>query len=381
MTISAVGFADPAKFNGDAAAAGSEARADARRQLVEKALALYVSSDSLNSNYQWVRDKFLPRSGEFIKTTFSEDAPQLGKDGLVVTTTRASISVRDVQKSINQMSEKERIQFIRNNGDPRISVQVLINNADTAQALPPARSQLAENVIKERIKSFGFRTWSNEGETRTGPEAKAADFHIVGEVKVKQLSVKLAASGLTITKTALTSWTIKAIDKLTGEEIYNSTKLPKSTSWPTEDAALADIGKQVGDEFSKNFFLEHFNFRSQKIKLSISGLPDAAASAAVLHELGSLRVVLDAQPAGDHEYQIELPEGSASDLIAEGVLKPLNAKLGQACFALGAVSGQAVGVTFAAACAQETVRGKMDTAPPAGLLSAPPARRKSLLSA
>jgi serine/threonine-protein kinase len=299
----------------------------------------------------------------------------------VVTTTRASISVRDVQKSINQMSEKERIQFIRNNGDPKISVQMLINNADTAQALSPARSQLAENVIKERIKSFGFRTWSNEGETRTGPEARAADFHIVGEVKVKQLSVNLAASGLTITKTALTSWTIKAIDKSTGEEIYNSTKLPKSTSWPTEDAALADIGKQVGDEFSKNFFLEHFNFRSQKINLRISGLPDANASTAVLHELGSLRVVLDAQRAGDYEYQIELPEGNASDLIAEGVLKPLNAKLGQACFALGAVSGQAVGVTFAVACAQEAVRGKMDTAPPAGLLSAPPARRKSLLSA
>ncbi len=381
MTISAVGFADPAKFNGDAAAAGTEARADAKRQLVEKALALYVSNDSLNSNYQWVRDKFLPRSAEFIKTTYSEDAPQLGKDGLVATTTRASINVRDVQKSLNQMSEKERIQFIRNNGDPKISVQMLISNADTAQALPPARSELAENVIKERIKSFGFRTWSMEGETKTGADARAADFHIIGEVKVKQLSAKLAASGLTITKTAMTSWTVKAVDKSTGEEIYTSTKLPKSTSWPTEDAALADIGKQVGDEFSKNFFLEHFNFGSQKIALTVTGLPDAAAGKALLRELGSLRVVLDAQPAGDNAYQVELPNGSAPDLIAEGVLKPLNAKLGQACFALGAVTSNAVGVTFAAACAQEAVRGKMETAPPAGLLSAPPARGKSLLKA
>ncbi|HTN27398.1 MAG TPA: protein kinase, partial [Burkholderiales bacterium] len=41
LTISAVGFADPAKFNGDATAAGVEARADAKRQLIEKALALY----------------------------------------------------------------------------------------------------------------------------------------------------------------------------------------------------------------------------------------------------------------------------------------------------------------------------------------------------
>ena len=94
----------------------------------------------------------------------------------------------------------------------------------------------------------------------SGPEAKAADFQIIGEVKVKQLSAKLAASGLTITKTALTSWTVKAIDKGTGEEIYTNTKMPKNTSWATEDAALADIGKLVGDEFSKNFFLAHFSF-------------------------------------------------------------------------------------------------------------------------
>ncbi len=381
LTISAVGFADPAKFNGDAAAAGVEARADAKRQLVEKALALYISGDSLDSNYQWVYDRFLPRSGEFIKATLSEDGPQLGKDGLVATTTRAVIKVREVQKSLNQMSEKERIQFIRNNGDPKISVQMLISNADTAQALPAVRSQLAENVIKERIKSFGFRTWSVEGEARTAPDAKAADFHIVGEVKLKLLSARLQASGITVTKTALTSWTVKAIDKATGEEIYNSSRLPKNTSWATEDAALADIGKLVGDEFSKNFFLAHFNFGSQKINLVVSGLADAAFSRALLRELRSLRDVLDAQPTGDGAYQVELPEGSAANRIAEGVLKPLNAKLGQTCFALGAVSGKSVGVTFNPVCAQDAVRGKFETTPPAGLLSAPPARGKSVLKA
>ena len=379
LTISAVGLADPAKFNGDAAAAGSEARADAKRQLIEKALALYVSSESINRNYQWVQDRFLPRSGEFIKATLAEDAPQLGKDGLIATTTRATIKVRDVQKSLNQMSDKERVEFIRNNGDPKIAVQMAISYADTAQAVPSARSQLAENAIKERIKSFGFRTWSIEGETRTGPEAKSADFHIVGEVKVKQLSAKLAASGLTITKTALTSWTVKAIDKASGEEIYINSKMPKNTSWATEDAALADIGKLVGDEFSKNFFLAHFSFGAQNVNLTVDGLPGADSAKALLRELKSLRGVLDAQLVGDKAFRLELPEGSAGDLIAEGVLKPLNAKLGQSCFALGAVSGQTVGVTFNAACAPEAVRGKLESAPPAGLLQAPPARGKQIL--
>jgi tRNA A-37 threonylcarbamoyl transferase component Bud32 len=378
MAISAVGFADPAKFNGDAAAAGAEARADARRQLVEKALAIYVSGESLDRNYQWLYDNFLPRSGEFIKTTLSESGPLLGKDGLVSATARATIRVRDVQKSLNQMSEKERIQFIRNNGDPKISVQMLISNADTAQALPAGRSLLAENVIKERIKSFGFRAWSIEGETATGPGAKPADFHVVGEVKLRQLSARLAASGLTITKTALTSWTLKAIDKATGEEIYSSTTLPKSTSWPTEDAALAEIGRLVGDEFSKNFFLEHFNFGSQKISLVFDGLPGAATSKALLRELRSLREVLDVQSAGDNGFLLELPEGSAADLVSEDVLKPLNAKLGRACFALSAASGTTVTVSLGAACASEAA-ARMETAPPAGLLSAPPARSRSVL--
>jgi len=379
LTISAVGLADPAKFNGDAAAAGAEARADAKRQLIEKAVALYVSHDSLNKNYQWVQDKFLPRSAEFIKTTIAEDAPALGKDGLVAITTRATIRVKDVQKSLNQMSDKERIDFIRNNGDPKIAVQMVISYAESAQAVPPTRSQLAENAIKERIKSFGFRTWSTEGETRTGPEANAADFQIIGEVKVKQLSAKLAASGLTITKTALTSWTVKAVDKATGEEIYTNTKMPKNTSWPTEDAALSDIGKLVGDEFSKNFFLAHFSFGAQNVNMQVSGLPGPDSAKVLLRELKSLRGVLDAQLAGDNAFRLELPEGGASDLIAESVLKPLNAKLGQACFALGGVSGQSINVTFAQACAQESVRGKFETAPPAGLLAAPPARGKAVL--
>ena len=93
--------------------------------------------------------------------------------------------MRAVQKSLNQMSKEERIEFIRNSGDPKISVLMAIRNADTAQALPPERSHLAENVIKERIRSFGFRVWAPDGEIKPGPDAKPADFQIQGEVRVK----------------------------------------------------------------------------------------------------------------------------------------------------------------------------------------------------
>jgi serine/threonine-protein kinase len=383
MIISALGLVNPndPRFNGDAAAAQAEARADAQRQLVEKALALYVDKRSLEKNYGLIEAKLLSRPGSFIKTVLQESAPTAGKDGLIAAQARAAIKIRDVQKSLNQMSREERIEFIRNNGDPKIAILMAIRNADTAQALPPNRSQLAENVVKERIRSFGFRVWSAEGETKTGPNAQTADFEIHGEVRVKQLSARLAASGITVTKTALTSWTVKAIDKATGEEIYLNTVSPKGRSWATEDQALADIGKLVGEEFSKNFFLQHFNFGAQPVSLTISGLPDAESARLLLKELRSFRSVLDAQLVADTgRYQLRLPEGAAAtDIVQDAILKPLNAKLGQNCFALAGARGATVNVSFSSSCAEAAVRAKLETAPPAGLLNAPESRAKSIL--
>lgn len=381
MVISALGLVDPkdARFKGDANAAQSESRADAMRQLIEKAVALYVEKDSLNKNYAVLDRKLLSQPGAFIKTVIQEGAAATGKDGLLETETRAVVKVRDVQKSLNQLSKDERIEFIRNNGDPKVSIQMAIRNADTTQALPAERSMLAENVVKERIKSFGFRVWSADGELKEGAKVQPSDFQIEGEVKVKVLSARLPASGLTITKTALTSWTLKAIDKSSGEEVYLNTINPTGKSWASEDLALAEIGKLVGDEFSKNFFLEHFNFSAQKVNLNVAGLPDAQSAKLLLRELRGFRQVLDAQAANDTgKYQLQLADGNASDLINEGVLKPLNTKLGQACFALAGSSGADVNVSFAQSCADMAVRGKLDTLPPAGLQSAPGARGKLL---
>ena len=382
LIISALGLVDPKdpKFNGDAGAAQSEARADASRQLVEKALALYVDKSSLNKNYAVLEQKLLSQSGSFIKSVLHEGAPTSGKDGLIETETRAVIKMRDVQKSLNQLSKEERVDFIRNNGDPKVSINMSIANSDTAQVLPSARSVLAENVLKERIKSFGFRVWATDGEAPTGPKAQTADFAIQGEAKLKLLSMKLQASGLTVTKTVLTSWTIKAVDKTSGEEIYLNTVMPKGQSWATEDQALAEIGKLVGDEFSKNFFLQHFNFRTRKTNLKIAGLPDKQTAELVLRELRGIRQVLDVQWLPDSgKFQLQLAEGSASDIIQDAVFKPLNTKLGQTCFALAGSSGAEVNATFAPACAEVAVRGKFESVPPAGLLNAADSRGKSLL--
>jgi serine/threonine-protein kinase len=386
MVISALGLVDPKdpRFNGDQAAAKSEARADAKRQLIDKALTLYVQRASLDKNYAVIQQKLLADPNMFIKTVISEGAPEVGKDGLIATEARATVKVRAVQKSLNEMSKEERIEFIRNSGDPKISVLMSIRNADTAQALPGERSQLAENVIKERIRSFGFRVWAADGEIKPGPDAKSADFQILGEVKVKLLSMRLAASGVTVSKTALTSWTIKAVDRATGEEIYINTTMPKAQSWASEDQALTEIGRLVGEEFSKNFFLQHFNFGEQKVSLNIMGLPAGQVGThtarQLLRELRAIRQVLDAQSIGEGgRYQLRLPEGNAADIVQDAVLKPLNAKLGQSCFTIAGATLNEVNVTLAASCMEESVRARIENEPPAGLLAAPEARGKALL--
>ncbi|RZJ26403.1 MAG: serine/threonine protein kinase, partial [Haliea sp.] len=138
LVISALGQADPqdARFGGNLAAAQTEARNDARRQLVEKALALYVDKGSLDTNYGIIEQKLLSNSGAFIRTVLQEGAPVTGKSGVIETETRAVVNIRDVQKSLNQLSREERVEFIRNKGDPRISIQIAVGGAEAATPFP-----------------------------------------------------------------------------------------------------------------------------------------------------------------------------------------------------------------------------------------------------
>jgi eukaryotic-like serine/threonine-protein kinase len=367
LVISALGLVDPqeARFSGNIAAAELEARNYAKRQLVEKALALYLDKGSLDGNYGLIERKLLSNSGAFIRTVLQEGTPGAGKGGLLELQTRAVVSLREVQKSLNQLSREERIEFIRNKGDPRISIQIAIGHAD-GPALARERSLLAENVVKERIKSFGFRVLAAEGDSPPPPEGQGADFAIRGEVKVKQLSTRLPASGLTITKTALTSWTLKAVETATGEEVYLSTRLPSGQSWASEDQALADIGKLVGDEFSRNFFLQHFSFRTQKATLLVTGLPEGG-SVMMLRELRGMRPVLDAQVLAEPgRFALQLPDGSITEIVQEAVVRPLNAKLGADCFVLAGSAASDVTIAYAATCATPQMRAKLESGAPAG---------------
>jgi serine/threonine protein kinase len=381
MLISAVGLIDPhdPRYQGDKALMQSDLRADSKGQLIEKALAMLLDTKSLAKNYDVLKDRLLSKSGSFITTVVKESEPRMGKDGLMSITTQAVVNVKAVQKSLNQMSREERIDLIRANGNPKVSVQISVRDADQAGG-PPEISPVAENILKERIKSFGFRTWS-EGESGAD---KGADVLIQGEARIKKLSARLEASGLTVTKFALTSWTVKCIDRETGEEIYYNTTLPKGVgSWASEEEALKAIGTKVADEFSRDFFLQHVSVTGQKVTMNVQGMPDAAAEDLLARELVGLPEVITAAPrppSSPRSYDLQLAgTGTAGDAIATGVLKPLNAKLGQECFTLGGIAGDQVTVLFDKRCADASVLSRLETNPPAGLYGAPPGRQKTVV--
>lgn len=422
MLISAVGLADPndKKYATDKALLNADLRADSKSQLVAKAVGLYIERASLDKNYARLQDRLLSKSGGYISSVISESEPELGKDGLMHVTTQAVVKVREVQKSLNDMARDERIEFIRNNGDPKISVSIAV--AEDGSGLPAQESPVAENLMKERIKSFGFRVVTDETReaiakgkamataalkqagmkelsdeiakdedlqklvsVNTGQQSKKGfqvDFTVSGEAHVKKLSMKLPSSGLTIDKYLLTSWTVKCVDAQTGEDIYYNNKLPVAAgSWATQELALAAIGGKIADEFSRDFFLQHFASSGQQVTLKIDGLPDAKAEQAVARELVGLEQVINVTQHGGAEFELSVSggNGSLSDLVAYAVLKPLNAKLGQTCFDLGATSGKKVAVKFDKACSDPAVIARFDTNPPASLYEAPAARQKWVL--
>jgi serine/threonine-protein kinase len=378
MVISAVGLVDPSdpRYQSDKTLLQNDLRADSRSQLVEKALGMLIDTKSMAKNYDLLKDKLLSKSGSFVTTVVSESEPRVGKDGLMSITTEGVVNVKAVQKSLNQMSRDDRVEFIRANGDPKVSVRIMVRDADVPDA-PPQPSLVAENILKERIQSFGFRTWST-GSPGADDTKKGADFEVIGEAKIKKLSVRLEASGVIISKYALTSWTVKCVDRETGEEIYFNTTLPKGVgSWATEEEAIKAIGAKVADEFSREFFLQHVNATGKKVTVSVEGLP-ASALEPLARELVGLPDVIAVGPgpaAGASSFELQLAgAGSAADLVAAGVLKPLNAKLGQPCFSLGSVTADRVAVIFDKTCADASVISRFDTIH-RRVFSAPPGDR------
>jgi eukaryotic-like serine/threonine-protein kinase len=226
-------------------------------------------------------------------------------------------------------------------------------------------------LLKEHIRSFGFVT-VDEQLAKPPP-----DFLVEGEVHFKRLSATLPASGVTIEKFALTSWSVRAIDVKTGEEVYHNTTIPVKKSWATEELALQEIGQLVGAEFSRDFFLEYFDFGTQKVRLRFTGLP-APASNAILPEIDATLRVLNAGPVrqegADLVVDTDLSGGasiSPADLVQGSLLGFLNRKLGKTCFTVGGAGAAEVHILFDPACNTAAILDRLEGLPPEALMDSP----------
>lgn len=382
MVVSAEGLADPNAeiYRQDKGLLLDALREDARRQVIEKAVGTFVESSTLVENYELIHDRVLTRSKGLIKRVVKESEPWIGEDGFMHILLKAEVYLTDVRDALENMSRAERVSLIKEYGNPRIAVSVSVRDAERDTRVPPERSSIAENLLKERIAGFGYRVWSEREEGH-----EAADFTINGEVKFMPRSVTLKASGLKLTKYVLTSWTVKCVASNTGEEIYFNSKIPKGKGWASEDEALQDIGRLIGEEFTQEFFENHLMRPASIFHLHVNGLPDYDMGILLRKELIGLRPVLnvdlrDFDANGISVYEVEFSgrRGNFVQVVNDTVVKPLNRKLKAKVFRLTSARGEVVELAFNAQDDVEGVVQRFKDAPPASLSDAPMGRLENL---
>ncbi|MFO7784284.1 MAG: hypothetical protein R6V25_06590 [Desulfatiglandales bacterium] len=382
IIVSAEGLADPNAeiYQSDKGLLLDALREDARRQVIEKAVGTFVESSTMVENYELIHDRVLTRSKGLIKRVVKESEPWHGEDGFMHILLKAEVYLTNVRDALESMSKAERVSLIKERGNPRIAVSVSVRDSERGTSVPPERSSIAENLLKDRIAGFGYRVWSEREE---GHEAE--DFTIHGEVKFMPRSVTLKASGLKLTKYVLTSWTVKCVARDTGEEIYFNSKIPKGKGWASEDEALQDIGRLIGEEFTQDFFENHLMRPVRIFELHVSGLPDYDTGILLRKELIGLRPVLnvdlrDFDANGISVYEVEFSgrRGNFVQVVNDTVVKPLNRKLKAKVFHLTSARGEVVEVAFQAEEDVEDVVRRFKDMPPASLSDAPMGRLENL---
>ncbi|KHK02812.1 hypothetical protein [Desulfovibrio sp. TomC] len=388
IVVTAEGLADPTgeAYARDKGLLLDALRADAKNQILEKAVGAYVESSTLVENYAVIKDRVFSRSQGIIKKVLKESDPWVADDGFAHLLMKAEVYVGGLEDALKEMSRDERMAALKDYGNPRISAEVNVRDAARGTDVVTERSPVAENIIKERIKSFGYRIWSDDGRPATGQGARAADFAISGEAKFKSVSAKLPASGLTLTKYVLTSLTIKCVDNHTGEEIYYNSKVPQKKSWADEDQALEEVGRMIGAEFSKEFFAEHLQTPAKIYQIQITGLPSYDAGQLIKKEFIGLRPVLnvdfrefDKSATSLFEVEFVGTRGNFGEFLQKAILVPLNQKMGQGAFTLDSAHGDVVKLAFASNLDAPALMERLGHTVPAGLVQSSPERLRELV--
>lgn len=395
LIVTAEGLADPANalYSKDRGLLVDDLRRDAQRQVIEKAVGTYVESSTLVENYLLIEDKVLSKSSGLIKRVLQESNPKLGDDGLMHMSLTAEVFISDVQQALQTLSKEQRLSLLRERGNPTISVAIVVRDAARSKGTVVENSPIAENILKEHFSDFGYRVWSEEytkmlrkGSGDKSGSRRVADFSVLGEAKFKKTRITLKASGLTVTKHALTSWTVKCINNHSGEEVYFNNKVPHKKSWASEDQALEDIGKMIGQEFSREFFESKLMSPSRRFQIHVKGLPDYDTAELFQREFMGLRNILNIELVnfetdGLTRFEADC-SGSGRSVVKvfnSGIIKPINAKLGSSRLKLAAFHGNVVRIDFDPGPDPGLIQKTLAESPPASLVTASNDRVKNLI--
>jgi len=373
---------------------------DAKRQAIEKVVGIYVEGRSLVENYSLIQDSVLSQTRGLIKKIHKKSEPWLGKDGFMHMLIRAEVYTDQAQDALREMSRAQRVDIIRDYGNPRISIFINVRDSKRGSFVKAERSQIAENVLKQHIAGFGYRVWSEElsheidmanaeksivrGQADMAAHysnRRNVDFIIRGEVKFKPISIILKASNLKIDKFQITSWTVKCIDNRSGEEVYFNNQIPTRMSWNTEDAAVAAVGELIGDEFSQSFFESQMMQAGKMYQLEVAGLPSYDTGVLFKKELIGLRPILNVafrsfESSAGALFEVEFAgnELKFAELLNTAILGSLNAKFNKNVFRLDSVQGEIIKVIYKGSRNEKKLMKQFENRPPSSFASATPER-------
>lgn len=196
MTVTAEGSA--AVTSGDIAKAEDEALADAKRNAVEKAVGVFVKSETLGQNYQVVEEKILTKSEGYIASWSKVEGSRNVKsvEGNQLLTIKISAKV----KLINLISDMTDIEEVYNSMQrPRVMVLVReVCLGKQCQELPVSAQAIMRTlqdrkfdvvdpeVIKRVIRKQSVRAMLDKGDAKaaaTLAEDEGAEILVLGTAK------------------------------------------------------------------------------------------------------------------------------------------------------------------------------------------------------
>jgi len=358
IIVSAEGLADP-NFYKDQTLAYDEALRDAKRQAVEKAVGCFVSSQSIVENYTLVRDRVISKSDGIIKNVL-----KIVNGGVVWI--KAEVLAKPLRDSLRQLSRMERMQFIREQGNPTFAVNMTVRSPESPGRKLECDVCIAE--VQNRLKRFGYKVIDEDEAVKVREERiklmltrgfsqeiasvfvkHPGDISVEGSIKLKKSPI-VHIGGVEVQTTLLTAWALQAVDNHTSEVIFSENfRPPQGTAYNDEDEAIMEVGRKVGNLFSQDIFKDYLMRPTHDILLTIVGLKDRQTAKMMKKEFLGLRSVLNVTfreflAGGEAVFEIEFAGNreSFADILDQVILAAFNAKYGANTFAIQEEHGDLV---------------------------------------